>query len=266
MPHGTTVYFKHADTGSWRTQLSKFEELLADFGAIQRILELGRSPRKFWATITKGPEASSDGVTVFSTHERTSTITCDSIDSLVDGSIQQVELNWLRPLLYPAAPRGDIESSRTPDSRPLSITLSHRPEFYSDEFFRNQLSRGVWKLDVEIALDPQLAPMEVESLRYAYEEVWDYYELMKRIHHEMGFDLTAGSFVENYYEFGETEGHYPGFDSLFRFDRNGPSRLILPYEERRPFRTECDEDGNHEVSLDLNTGLLRCVVPTGAVG
>jgi len=264
MPHGTTIYFQHRDESSWRDQLLEIEKILAQFGASAEAWQFYKQgDRKYRAIITKGFEASINEAKIVSRNERTVRIECDSVNLLANDSINQIEIVLARPDKHPVLSNADTRNPKS-RSKSLGISLIYRPSFYFDEVFKDPSSRGVWRLNVDIPLDPNLAQTDVEFCSlYCYEEVWDYYELMKRLHHEVGFDLTAGSFEENYYQFGESEGTRPGFDSLFRFDRNGPSRVILPYEERRPFRTERDQNGNNEISVDFETGLYHCVVPAG---
>lgn len=265
MPHGTTVYFKHPDENSWRIQLAKIEQILADFGACTSQFYKNLN-RKYTAELTTGFAFQDGEAEIRYEGELYNSAAFDSVDMLEDETINQLETSFARPLRFP--PKSTQEND-SPIQLPktLGISLVYRPGFCSHEILSQVSSRGVWKMKIEIPLDPYWVQIDVErEHHYTYDEVWDYYELVKRIHREVGFSLTAGSFIENYYQFGETEGNRPGFDSLFRFDRIGPSRLILPYEERRPFRTERDEHGNNELSIDPQTGMFRCVVTSSSVG
>lgn len=258
MPHGTTVYFQHPDESSWRTQLAKIEEILANFGACRSRFYKNLN-RKYTAELTSGFVFQSGEAEIRYAGELYSSAAFDSIDLLEDERINQLETSFARPLRHPpdSAPKKDppIHLPKAP-----GISLVYRPGFCSDDVLSKTSSRGVWKMNVEVPLDPYWVEIDVEKEHlYTYEEVWDYYELVKRIHCEVGFNLTAGSFVEDYYEFGQAEGNRAGFDSLFRFDRHGPSRLILPYEERRPFLDA------HECAFDYEAGLNRSVIAAGPV-
>lgn len=266
MPHGTTVYFQHPDESSWWEQLAKIEEILADFGSSSEEWEYHKEDTpKYRITVANGAGISSAEKGRSIVHDHCTIIECESVGSMPDESIIKIELQEGRLIRHPALTSAEIAPSRS-KVKSLGVGFSYKPVPCADTMFNRSDSRGVWHCLLEVALDPNWAEFDVTgSPAYGYEEIWEYYHLIKRLHLDVGFSLTAGSFEENYYKFGECEGTRPGFDSLFRFDRNGPSRLIQPYEERRPFRLERDANGDNELSVDRQSGLYRCVVPAGQV-
>ncbi|MBK1792079.1 hypothetical protein [Persicirhabdus sediminis] len=97
----------------------------------------------------------------------------------------------------------------------------------------------------EISTDIDLHPNHAEVLIPKYqtwEDAWCIYNLIKRMHVELDFDLTAASYLGDYYKFGEKRGGpYWQYDTVMRLDKYGPCHLIPAYEERR--KIEASEYG-----------------------
>lgn len=114
----------------------------------------------------------------------------------------------------------------------------------------------IWRLNYDVNLLPA-AVYEAKGndgdgnpskYNYKLAEVFKFYDLVKYLHLELKSELTAGSCLDDYMQFGEDEGTHWGYDSILRFDKNGQCRLIAPYEERRDIvKTDLDSseiDGN----------------------
>lgn len=92
----------------------------------------------------------------------------------------------------------------------------------------------VWRMSTDIDLYPSLAmdAIFVESPKYTYGDVLDFYNLVKKIFVDVGFDLAAGCQNTAYFPFGY-EGDDGYDEEVLRFDTKGRCSLIIPYEERR---------------------------------
>lgn len=106
------------------------------------------------------------------------------------------------------------------------ISLAVKPK----KIIEGEELHTLWTIDSGVELDTTFVEYEFgyPDSKITYQDVLDHYNLIKKIFVLAEFEVAWGSKLGNFFNFDEVDAH-----SIFRFDRNGPCRVVVPYEERR---------------------------------
>jgi hypothetical protein len=234
MATDTLVFFKHDDPSGWRNHFAEVCRILSEFGAQCRKFEFGEHIGSYSCELLNNGEMNYKDVEfrsrVVSQGYEVKNLYCDDLCSLPDSSLLNASAYFGRtrvPLPAPVTPK----ETQIPRK---DVTISIRYDSLLYDHYPSTLPRspGVFSMVFPVPLDPMHAYSYVRSGMINYLEILEFYELVKKIHVEVGFSITCGCLRDYFNVFGVTESD-SDYDNLFRFDTRGVNRLNSAYEEMR---------------------------------